>query len=100
MMKCERGQVSYPVEKEVPLDGSSRVYLRAEIKGGLLSFSYSLDGQKWKVIFGPLDASILSDEFVQPVGFTGAFYGLACQDMSGVRRHADFEWFDYEELGE
>jgi xylan 1,4-beta-xylosidase len=29
--------------------------------------------------------------------FTGAFVGMACQDMSGVGRHADFDWFEYRE---
>ena len=29
--------------------------------------------------------------------FTGAFVGMACQDMSGAGRHADFDWFEYRE---
>jgi xylan 1,4-beta-xylosidase len=30
-------------------------------------------------------------------GFTGAFLGICCQDLSGRRRHADFDWFEYTE---
>ena len=45
------------------------------------------------------DASILSDECSAPgqPNFTGAFVGMACEDMSGTRRPADFDWFDYRE---
>ena len=28
---------------------------------------------------------------------TGAFVGVACQDMSGARCSADFDWFEYVE---
>jgi xylan 1,4-beta-xylosidase len=45
------------------------------------------------------DASILSDEASMPgaPNFTGAFVGMACQDMSGAGKHADFDWFEYRE---
>jgi xylan 1,4-beta-xylosidase len=45
------------------------------------------------------DASILSDEASLPgmANFTGAFVGMACQDMAGTGLHADFDWFDYAE---
>ncbi len=29
--------------------------------------------------------------------FTGAFVGMACQDMSGTARAADFDYFEYRE---
>lgn len=29
--------------------------------------------------------------------FTGAFVGMACQDMSGAGLAADFDWFEYRE---
>jgi len=31
------------------------------------------------------------------MGFTGMFVGVACQDLSGRRKHADFDYFLYEE---
>jgi xylan 1,4-beta-xylosidase len=45
------------------------------------------------------DASILSDEATAPgqPNFTGAFVGMACHDTSGSGRHADFDWFEYDE---
>jgi xylan 1,4-beta-xylosidase len=44
-----------------------------------------------------LDAGILSDEASLPglPNFTGAFVGMACQDMSGTATPADFAYFRY-----
>jgi MFS family permease len=56
-------------------------------------------GAEWTWIPQQFDASILSDEATAPglPNFTGAFVGMACQDMSGARCHADFDWFEYVE---
>jgi xylan 1,4-beta-xylosidase len=47
------------------------------------------------------DASILSDEATAPgaPNFTGAFVGMACQDLSGAALPADFDGFGYVERG-
>jgi len=100
LMRCERGQVSYPVEKEYPLDDCERVYLKLAIDHGRIGFSYSRDGEHWHSVGWEQDASILSDEHALPCGFTGNFVGIACQDLSGRRLHADFDWFEYRELGD
>lgn len=99
LMKCERGSVSFPVEKEYPLDGLADVYLRLEIKDDRVSFFYSRDGETYYAVGWEQDASILSDEHAVPCGFTGNFVGMACQDLAGSRLHADFDWFEYNELG-
>jgi len=90
-VRGERGQISYPVEKEYPLDDCERVYLRLVIDHGRIAFSYSRDGEHWHAVGWEQDASILSDEHALPCGFTGNFVGIACQDLSGRRRHADFD---------
>jgi len=76
-----------------------RIELRAEIDHERLRFAYRLDGQDWTWLPEIFDASILSDEATGPgqPNFTGAFVGMACQDMSGAALHADFDWFDYRE---
>jgi xylan 1,4-beta-xylosidase len=99
LIKCERGNVSFPVEKEYTLDGLENVYLRLEIKDDRVSFFYSRDGATYHAVGWEQDASILSDEHAVPCGFTGNFVGMACQDLAGTRLHADFDWFEYRELG-
>ncbi len=100
LMRCERGQVSWPVEKEYPLDDCARVYLKLVIEHDRIRFAYSRDGQLWSAVGWEQDASILSDEHALPCGFTGNFVGIACQDLSGRRMHADFDWFEYRELAD
>lgn len=95
LMRCEKGSISYPIEKEYPLDGHDRVYLKLVIKYDQITFYYSLDGDSWAAAGSAQDASILSDEHAIPCGFTGNFVGMACQDLTGTRKHADFDWFEY-----
>ncbi len=97
VMRCERGVVTFPVEKEIPIEGWTRVFLGLDIDHARLSFRYSPDGSSWSRVGWEMDASILSDEHARPCGFTGAFIALCCQDLSGSRRHADFDFLDYRE---
>ncbi|HEX4736808.1 MAG TPA: glycoside hydrolase family 43 protein [Allosphingosinicella sp.] len=76
------------------------VELRAELDDERLLFAFRLEGQSgWTWLPELFDASILSDEATAPglPNFTGAFAGMACQDLAGTGRPADFDWFDYEE---
>jgi xylan 1,4-beta-xylosidase len=84
---------AYPI----PPDGA--VELRVEIDYERLRFGYRADSPEWTWIPQQFDASILSDEATAPglPNFTGAFVGMACQDMSGRRCPADFDWFEYVE---
>jgi len=83
----------------VPLPDTGLVHLRAEVDFERLRFAFSLDGRAWTWLPQVFDASILSDEATAPgaPNFTGAFVGMACQDLSGAARPADFEGFGYVE---
>jgi xylan 1,4-beta-xylosidase len=74
------------------------VELRVEVDFERLRFAFRQGGD-WTWLPEVFDASILSDEATAPgaPAFTGAFVGMACQDMSGQGAPADFDWFDYEE---
>jgi xylan 1,4-beta-xylosidase len=80
------------------------VDLAVEFSHGHYQFQARQAGQPW-ADFGPaLDSAMLSDEFAtrfvngfaRSFGFTGNFIGLACQDLAGTRKHADFDHFSYE----
>jgi xylan 1,4-beta-xylosidase len=75
------------------------VELRVEVEDARLRFGYRVGGAEWTWIPQPFDASILSDEATAPgqPNFTGAFVGMACQDLSGAGHYADFDWFEYNE---
>ena len=68
-----------------------------------IQFYYATAVNNWQKIGKVLDASILSDDYIRGEGryrpaFTGAFVGLCCQDLSGQNNHADFDWWNYEEI--
>lgn len=71
--------------------------LRADVDGDRLTFAWACD-ENWQMLSPVLDASILSDEVTLPglPNFTGAFVGMACQDLSGSGAYADFDLFLYE----
>ncbi|HEX4273007.1 MAG TPA: glycoside hydrolase family 43 protein [Rhizomicrobium sp.] len=77
------------------------VGLRVEVDEERLWFAYRLAGGPWQRLSQTFDASILSDEAQMPgsPNFTGAFVGMACQDMAGTAAPADFDWFSYRERG-
>jgi xylan 1,4-beta-xylosidase len=75
------------------------IELRADVDFDALRFAWRGAGEAaWRRLPETLDASILSDEASLPglPNFTGAFVGMACQDMSGNATPADFAFFRYE----
>ena len=82
-----------PVADGVPIE------LRVEVDYERLHFAYRVSGARWQWLPRPFDASILSDEATAPgmPNFTGAFVGMACQDLAGTALPADFDWFEYRE---
>jgi xylan 1,4-beta-xylosidase len=101
-MSCLPDQVQSDVfSAPIAIPGGGPVELRVEVDYERLYFAYRVDGQEWKWLAGPLDASILSDEASAPgsPNFTGAFVGMCCQDLAGTRRPADFDSFVYRERG-
>ncbi len=85
----------------IPLPSGRPVQLRVEVDYERMRFGYRVEEQDehWRWLPQHFDASVLSDECLAPgqAHFTGAFVGMACQDMSGMRRSADFGFFEYVE---
>ena len=107
-MTCVNGQWDDPLgENEVPLPAEGAVRLRVDVDLDVLRFFWSPGGpaglqsgspaERWTPVGPVLDASALSDEASTEGRYTGAFVGLCCQDLTGARLHADFDWFEYRE---
>ncbi|RAO67354.1 uncharacterized protein BHQ10_003366 [Talaromyces amestolkiae] len=93
------GDLTLPGLKPIRIPKTGKVKLALSIRGGqTLQFSYALEGQELQTIDTVFDASLLSDECGghQAHGsFTGAFVGVACSDLNGTAKRADFEYFVY-----
>jgi xylan 1,4-beta-xylosidase len=85
----------------IPIPAGKRVQLRVEVDYERLHFAFRVEGvdNDWRWLPQQFDASILSDEATAPgfPSFTGAFVGVACQDMAGTALPADFDFFEYRE---
>lgn len=83
----------------VPIHGDGPIELRADVDEERLRFAYRLDEGDWQWLPELFDASALSDEATSPgaPNFTGAFVGMACQDLTGAAMPADFDYFEYRE---
>ena len=77
-------------------DNVDYIYLRVIVNTTTYQYSYSFDGSHWETVPVLLDSYKLSDDYVRGGGFfTGAFVGMQCQDTSGERKPADFDYFIY-----
>ena len=104
ILTCDDHKTSQANSEPIEITGTDKVYLKADFDGAKLQFFYALTEGNWQKIGPILDGSILSDDYVEHAEihfhpcFTGAFYGLACQDLCGQNLEADFEYFDYQEI--
>lgn len=94
LITCDNGAFSFPLETPVPISTGGPYHLRAELDHADLRFYHSPDGKEWTAVGGVFDGSTMSDEAVKGWGFTGTFVGLCCQDLSGGRIPADFDFFE------
>ena len=82
----------------VPVPGSGQVHMRLTLNHADLRFEFALPDGAWQPVGPVLNGAVLSDDYSH-LGFTGAFVGLCCQDISGRHLHADFSRFLYREEG-
>ena len=75
----------------VPQDGPLYLRVVTTQEGLYAKFFYSLDGKDYMEL-AEVPTNILTDE--QSDGFTGAHFGMYCHDMTGLRRYADFDYFE------
>jgi len=96
IIATDAGHSCEVLPEDIPIPATGAIDLRLTLDKADLQFEYALTGGEWQEIGPVLNGAILSDDY-HHLGFTGAFVGLCCQDLSGQRLHADFGRFDYEE---
>lgn len=89
---CFDSGVLRRVDNEIEYSGT--IKLKVVVRYRKVKFYYALD-DKFIEFPGEYDASILSDEYAEPMGFTGAFVGMQAIDMRHQDFYADFEYFKY-----
>lgn len=92
LLKAENKQYTSPYGY-IPVAEDSEIGLRITLRDGYASFAYR-DGNVWRELPGEIDASFLSDEACHEGWFTGTMAGICCQDLTAMRRYADFDYFE------
>lgn len=95
VLSCINGALSFPTTEVRINDEIQTLYLKSDVCHDILCFEYSTDEIHWQRIGESCDASKLSDEACREGGFTGAFVGVCCYDLTGEKLHADFDFFEY-----
>ncbi|MEK3913347.1 glycoside hydrolase family 43 protein [Paenibacillus sp. FSL H7-0331] len=83
------------LDTDIPLQDITRCKLKAIIDREALQFYYAAEGGEWAAIGPVVDICHLSDDYPDYIRFTGTFIGMCVQDLSGTRKHADFDSFSY-----
>ena len=86
-----------PLAEEIPIGDTEKVYLKVVFEHEKFHFEYALQKDNWQRINLDFESDKLSDDYCQGLSFTGTFIALCCQDLSGRNKHADFEYFRYQE---
>ncbi len=98
MIASDRGRISDPLGDPIALPAGGPIWLGADLDDGVLQFRYSLEGGQnptWHLAGPELDGTILSDDYAADLGFTGMYFGLAAQDLTGGKHAADFHCLNY-----
>lgn len=101
LVRSYQGNYEEFPESEVSIEGSRLCKLKAILEAEHVRFHYAIDGGEWQPIGTAMNILHLADETTEKNGFirfTGNFVGLCVQDLSGMQKHADFDYFRYTEL--
>ena len=84
-------------------DEAEYIHLRVQVRGKTYVYQYSFAENPradadWREVPIKFETYKLSDEYADaPAAFTGAFVGMFCSDISGMKLPADFDYFSYRE---
>jgi xylan 1,4-beta-xylosidase len=98
IIQSVNGQYDELLPEEIVLPDMVPVRLKVVVKKELARFYYSVGDHEWQPVGKSINILHLSDDAVIPLRFTGTFIGLCVQDLSGMRKHADFDYFIYKEI--
>lgn len=94
---CDNGDFDEPFD-QIPIGEQKNIWLRICTDYAKVVFSWSADGEIFTQYGKPCDATRISDDHITGSAFTGAFFAMCCQDLTGFRKAADFKSFRYREL--
>ncbi len=99
LLKAENKKYEYLTDY-LPLREREAVTLKLETEDHWVQFWYACGTEPLKKIGPVVNAGFLSDEACEEGWFTGAMFGICCQDLTGFGKWADFDYFEVRERQE
>ncbi len=96
LLKAENKKYEYLTDY-LPLREREAVTLKLETEDHWVQFWYACGTEPLKKIGPVVNAGFLSDEACEEGWFTGAMFGICCQDLTGFGKRADFDYFEVRE---
>lgn len=97
LLSCDNDSYDLPIAT-VPISSVGAVTLRIEVRDDIVRFLCSADSESFGQVGDDQDALRISDDRMDNTAFTGAFFTLSCQDLTGFGLYADFRYMHYLEL--
>lgn len=94
LLRVKNGERSELLSNAIPMKEGS-IYLQIRIKGRVIQFFWSCDGDEYHGIGESYDTSEFSDEFCKHGEFTGTFVAIGCVDALLHEKYADFDYIEY-----
>ncbi|HEX7366215.1 MAG TPA: glycoside hydrolase family 43 protein, partial [Pelobium sp.] len=95
LTKVKAGNVEILAEKHI---SASSLYLKISASGQDYAFYYATKEGDWFLLADKVDGRILNRTTAG--GFTGVYLAMyASSNGYKTSNHADYDWFDYEDLG-
>ncbi len=96
IIATDAGHSGEVLDEDIAVPATGPIGMRLHFKKTELRFEFRAPEGSWQAIGPVLNGAILSDDY-HHLGFTGAFVGICCQDLTGRKLHADFSCFHYSE---
>lgn len=97
IIHLENGEKTEMLDTRIPVTDIP-IYLKVEIKGREIQFSWSYSGEEYKKIGPVFDTSKFSDEYCKYGEFTGTMVGIVCDDRVKHSHYADFDFLEYKDI--
>lgn len=102
LLRCDNYQIEELLFAPIAIPSNIQdIHIGVCSREAMFQFRYRWGGEAWTVFPDWYDGSILSDDYIiggstryRPA-FTGAFVGIACQDLTGQKLHMDVRSLSY-----
>lgn len=97
ILAYDRHALSMPLGEREPELPEGTVELGVDADETMIRFRWRPVEGEWRSIGPAFDPGKLSDDYAEPLGFTGTFVGVAAFDLSGRGKKAYFDYLRYRE---